>query len=171
MNEQEHVSPPPEIEDMIRGFQYETTVEVPGHEGRTHRVTLGLLWEDETRLMQIEIGRRISPNDYVARELETRFETVVRAVVSIDDWKTMVSSDEAEHRARRAHLRRILSKQPRLVSYLYDEYLKIESKRDRDYDARIDEIKKSSRTQEEPDLPEEDIHTPSSSTSGEDGGS
>lgn len=162
------VEPPDIINEIVNGFQYETTVDVPGVEGRSYQVTLGVLWNDEIRDIQRDIGRRVSPNDFISRELETQFETVVRAIVSIGTsgldtpWQITVP-DEEDTRARKGKLRQMLGKLPRTVAYLYDKYNELVHQRDTAYDAALELIKKSSRTPIPPDEAEVTSHIDSES--------
>lgn len=176
MNIQEKTAPPDVILKLIEGFQFETQVSIPGHNSNTYLFTIGVLWDDEIRALQREIGFRIQSHDFVARELETRFETVIRSIISITHpasndptWEVLCKDfDDEEVRFRRKHLRDILDKQPRTVEYLHTEYMKLEAKRDKEFNEAIEEIKKSLRP---PSLPEKlkgDLQ--SDSTSGEAGG-
>jgi len=164
------------LEELELAFQYETTVEIPGYKGRVHRVVLGLLWDDEIREIQREIGHRVAPADMTSRVLETRFETLIGAIISIDQWK-IASGDEQEDRKRQLQLRRVLGKSPMMVEFLYEEYRKLETMRDRDFKEALDSLKKSSRTPTPLDKIESELptntpsgSTPESSSSGEDGG-
>lgn len=169
----EETSPPDVITQIVNGFQYETTVEVPGPNGSVFLFTLGVLWEDETRAMVREIGFRINPQDYEAKLMEVRFETVVRAVVSVErkdpNTKWMATGDnEEETRARKKHLRNMLDKIPRTVEYLYEEYMKLSKKRDTDFLEALEDLKKSLRMPDELGSKESDLLT--DLTSGVDGG-
>ena len=151
-NIEDSAAPPDVISKIVTGFQYETVVDVPGPEGEIFKFKLGVLWDDEERALQREIGFRIASNDFITRELEIRFETVLRATVSIghptsDEWFILSSEfDDEETRFRRGHYRKLLSKMPRTVEYLYREYMKLVAKRDKDFDGAIEDIKKSLRT-------------------------
>lgn len=159
MTTKEQNAPPDVIQKLIEGFQFDTQVQVPGPNGDIYLFTIGVLWDDEVRALQREVGFRIQPNDFVARELETRFETVLRSIISIIHpasnkpmWEVISKDLDAEEmRFRRAHLRGILDKLPRTVEYLHQEYLKLVVKRDKDFDEAIEDIKKSSRTPSLPD--------------------
>lgn len=173
----EQNAPPDVVQKLIEGFQFDTQVKVPGPNGDTYLFTIGVLWDDEVRALQREIGFRIQPNDFVARELETRFETVLRSIISIiypasnePVWDVISKDLDAEEmRFRREYLRDILDKLPRTVEYLYQEYQKLVTKRDKDFDEAIEDIKKSSRTQSLPDKLKGNL--PNDSESGEAGGS
>lgn len=177
MTTKEQNAPPDVIQKLIEGFQFDTQVQVPGPNGDIYLFTIGVLWDDEVRALQRDVGFRIQPNDFVARELETRFETVLRSIISIIHpasnepmWEVISKDLDAEEmRFRRAHLRDILDKLPRTVEYLHQEYLKLVVKRDKDFDEAIEDIKKSSRT---PSLPDNLKSNPQNdSESGEAGGS
>lgn len=177
MQTKEQNAPPDVVQKLIEGFQYDTQVKVPGPNGDTYLFTIGVLWDDEVRALQRDIGFRIQLNDYVARELETRFETVLRSIISIIHpaskkpvWYVISEDLDAEEmRFRREYLRDILDKLPRTVEYLHQEYLKLVAKRDKDFDEAIEDIKKSSRTQSLPDKLKDNL--PNDSESGEAGGS
>ena len=177
MTTKEQNAPPDIIQRIIEGFQFDAQVKVPGPHGDTYLFTIGVLWDDEVRALQREVGFRIQPSDFVARELETRFETVLRSIISISypassepPWEVL-SKDltDEDVRFRRAHLRSILDKQPRTVEYLYSEYSKLVIKRDKEFDEAIEDIKKPLRTPSLPDRLEGNPQT--GLESGEAGGS
>ena len=169
-------SPPDVIQQLIHGFQYDTNVDIPGPNGKRYTVTIGLLWDDEIRELQRDIGFRISSHDFVSRELETKFETVIRAttkIVAVDDggssWEVIVPNDIEATRARRMELRALFGKMSRTVDLLYGSYNQLERQRDREYDEALAALKKSTRTPSMPEQIGKDLLETSSS--GEDGGS
>jgi len=169
----DEAAPPDIIRRIIEGFQYETSVIVPGANGEDYKVQLGTLWDDEIRQLQREIGARINPSDFITRDLESRFEVVVRATISITSpdgyavWQVLSSNEEAT-RYRRQKLRELYGRLPRTVVYLYEKYRELERRRDTEFDAGIERIKKSSQMPDVPDKMMENL--PESSSSGEVGG-
>ena len=168
-------SPPDVIQQLIHGFQYDTNVDIPGPNGKRYTVTIGLLWDDEIRELQRDIGFRISSHDFVSRELETKFETVIRAttkIVAVDDggssWEVIVPNDIEATRARRMELRALFGKMSRTVDLLYGSYNQLERQRDREYDEALAALKKSTRTPSMPEQIGKDLLE--SSSSGGDGG-
>lgn len=171
----DEAAPPDLISEIINGFQYETTVDVPGPKGSVFRFVIGVLWEDEDRAIIRNVGLRINPHDYEARLMEMRFERVVQSIVSITNVQSEIlwtvrdpNLSEEQVRARSMHLRKILGHLPKTVEYLYEKYLTLCKKRDDDFVQAIADLKKSSRTPAEPVGDGNDL--PDSLLSGEDGG-
>lgn len=171
----ERGAPPDIIQQLVHGFQYETKVDIPGPNGEAYSVTIGVLWGDEIRELQRDVGYKVNINDFVSRELETRFETVVRATINITaphvrdgSWDVIISDDAEETRARRLQLRALFAKMPRTVDYLFQQYQLLVQQRDAEFDKALAHLKKSSRT---PNVPDElGRNLPESFSSGEDGG-
>lgn len=172
--------PPDIIKELVKGFQYQADVQIPGPNGESYVFTIGVLWDDEERALQREIGLRINPNDFVARQLESRYETVVRSCIAIavkdrkdEPWQVIILGDEEETRYRRQELRKILDKLPKTIEHLYDKYTELVARRNEEFQKAVDDIKKSSRTPstlENLDIEETTSDSPSDSPSGEDGG-
>ena len=153
MNEsiQEETKPPITLNDISEGFQYETKVDIPGSEGSTHVVTLALLWESEVRAIHREVSRKIESGNYISYQLEIRFETLVRAITQVDDWSCFDSNDQERNAFLKKHLRSMLGKAERLLDYLYNEYQRLQTQRNKEWGECVLELKKPSGTLDAPD--------------------
>lgn len=161
-------SPPASVEEIIQGYQFERTVEIPGKDGLPVPVTIGLLWDDEMREIYRETGRRVAQGDFLSRDVEVRFEILVRAIVKIGEWECSSPDDRERDAELKSHLRRILGKHPRMIEYLHAEYTAMRDERDRAWDEAVGEIKKSSRLPDSRETVESQL--PNGSSDGEAGG-
>lgn len=159
--------PNPSVEDIVLGFQFQATFDLPG-KGTSHRITMGVLWHSELIDVSIATGRQIAQNDFASRTLLIQRETLVQAITQIDEWACYDQENQAHNQELKAHLRKLLGRaSPVTIEYLWQCYDQLRQQQDRMFAERVDEIKKSTRP---PEAPTELGVSPSDSESGETGG-
>ena len=139
---------PPSIEDIIQGFQYQATFDIPG-KNTNHRLTMGVLWETEVIDISIASGRQVNPADNISRSRITRLETLVQAIIQVDDWVCADDKDAQNHKELKGVLRSSLQKfSPVTIDYLWNLYDQMRVKQDQAFREAVDELKKSMRLEE-----------------------
>ena len=144
----------PSVEDIILGFQFQATFDLPGNK-QNHRVTMGVLWNSELIDVSVVTGRKVISGDYPSRTLLVQQETLVQAVTQIDDWVCYDPDNSDNNIKLKGELRALLGKSaPPVVEFLWECYQQLRHRQDGNFAERTAEIKKSLRSPNEEMIPE-----------------
>lgn len=136
----------PSIEDIVLGFQVQSTIDVPGR-NESHRVTMGVLWNSEVLDIAVATGRRVAADDFHSRRLLVQIETLVQAITQIDEWVCFEPEDQVKNAELKQHLRQMLGRSaPSVVNFLWECYDQLRIKQEGLFQSRTDELKKSLRS-------------------------
>jgi len=133
-----------QFEDILSLGQLENEFDVPGRE-KTHRVRVGVLWNSDVIRIKDRAARRVTIGDSATRREIEIIETLVEAILSIDNVDFFDPKNLSNHDALKSNLRVILDKaSPYVVTYIYGKYLETVNTASQEVNRRVEEIKKSS---------------------------